>query len=231
MCNFFDAERAGLLFAMIDSAIKAALVLAAAGAATLAMRRRSAATRHLVWTSGIIGALLVPVLALMLPAWRILPDWRGAAGMIRQANVANLAELDKAVPPSRRPAPTVLAEEPVAKVFSLPAAKAADVPAAAGSAPVPTPRGSADETNSHEERTSINWSSWGLLIWAAGSIVLLLRLIAGTIRVEQFGEGPDGSMVRRWAWPSFAAKWGCRGGWNCSRASAAACPWSGACGA
>jgi beta-lactamase regulating signal transducer with metallopeptidase domain len=59
-----------------DALLKATLVLAAAGASALALRRSSAAARHLAWCLGLGAALLVPLLSLALPAWswRVLPD-------------------------------------------------------------------------------------------------------------------------------------------------------------
>jgi hypothetical protein len=52
-------------------AAKASGVLAGAGLVALAMRRRSAATRHLVWVLGLAGALAVLPLALALPRWGV----------------------------------------------------------------------------------------------------------------------------------------------------------------
>jgi len=53
--------------------LKATLVLLAAAAAAHASRRSPAATSHLVWTRGLAVLLLMPILALALPAWS--PPW------------------------------------------------------------------------------------------------------------------------------------------------------------
>src|SRR5690606_29747889 len=53
------------------SALKAALLLAAAGLAALALRRASAATRHLVWTLAFVAVLLMPVLLVLVPGWEV----------------------------------------------------------------------------------------------------------------------------------------------------------------
>jgi TonB family protein len=66
-----------LTFLLACSA-KATILLALAGMITAALHRRSAAWRHQVWTAGIIGALLIPVVALLLPAWH--------AGTLKQAS-------------------------------------------------------------------------------------------------------------------------------------------------
>ncbi|MBI5384561.1 MAG: M56 family metallopeptidase [Verrucomicrobia bacterium] len=60
-----------------DLALKSLLVLAVAGAASLALRRASAAARHLVWCVGVVSVLLLPLLTTVLPHWRVavLPRW------------------------------------------------------------------------------------------------------------------------------------------------------------
>ena len=55
----------------LSCAAKATGVLAGAGLVALAMRRRAAATRHLVWGLGLAGALAVLPLALALPRWEV----------------------------------------------------------------------------------------------------------------------------------------------------------------
>ena len=50
---------------LFDSAIKGAVVFAAAGALALALRRRTAAARHLVWSLAVVAALGLPVLSAM----------------------------------------------------------------------------------------------------------------------------------------------------------------------
>jgi hypothetical protein len=56
---------------VLDAALKATVILLAAAFASLALRRSSAATRHLVWTSALLAALALPLLALALPRWEV----------------------------------------------------------------------------------------------------------------------------------------------------------------
>jgi beta-lactamase regulating signal transducer with metallopeptidase domain len=57
---------------MIAFIIKATMLLGLAALADACLRRRgSASARHLSWTFAIVGLLLLPSLALVLPAWRI----------------------------------------------------------------------------------------------------------------------------------------------------------------
>jgi carboxyl-terminal processing protease len=61
----------GLAAFLAGSSVKAALLLAAAGLASLALRRGSAASRHLAWSLAAAGALGLPALSAVLPGWRV----------------------------------------------------------------------------------------------------------------------------------------------------------------
>jgi len=56
---------------LIDAAVKATVLLGAAALTTLALRRASAASRHLVWTIALLAALALPALTLALPRWQL----------------------------------------------------------------------------------------------------------------------------------------------------------------
>ena len=64
----------------IDAAIKGAVLLLVAWLAASALRRHSAAVRHMVWFLALAGLLAVPLLSAALPAWNVLPDWLSASG-------------------------------------------------------------------------------------------------------------------------------------------------------
>ena len=59
-------SRLGLL---LDSAIKASLLLGVALVATRMLKRRSAAVRHTVWAAATVCVILLPLLGLVMPAW------------------------------------------------------------------------------------------------------------------------------------------------------------------
>jgi beta-lactamase regulating signal transducer with metallopeptidase domain len=65
---------------LFDIAVRTTVILVAAFVATRAMRRAAAATRHLVWTLAVVGALLLPVASSVIPAWRVLPGSEPMAG-------------------------------------------------------------------------------------------------------------------------------------------------------
>jgi beta-lactamase regulating signal transducer with metallopeptidase domain len=60
---------------LVDASIKSLLLLALATVAALTLVRASAATRHMIWGTTMIGLLLMPACALLLPQWRVLPSW------------------------------------------------------------------------------------------------------------------------------------------------------------
>ena len=55
-------------------AVKATVILALAAVVTHCLHRRSAATRHMVWTASLAGAISLLLLPLFLPVWRVLPS-------------------------------------------------------------------------------------------------------------------------------------------------------------
>src|SRR5438270_7985415 len=62
---------------ILDTSVKATLLLALAWSATLILKKRSAATRHLVRVFALAALLLLPFSALLLPAWHVkgVPDF------------------------------------------------------------------------------------------------------------------------------------------------------------
>ena len=72
---------------LFDAALKGALLVAIAAIAVYLLRNRSAASRHAVWSAAVIGHLIIPVLVLLLPAWR-LPVLPAAGWMQSSATVA-----------------------------------------------------------------------------------------------------------------------------------------------
>jgi TonB family protein len=64
---------------LIACSVKMTCLLGFAWIIAAAARRRSAAFRHLVWSSGILGSLILPLLTLLLPAWPSATLWNATA--------------------------------------------------------------------------------------------------------------------------------------------------------
>lgn len=76
--------------ALAAFSVKATMILAAAALAAIAMKRTSAAARHLVWTAAVASILSLPALSLSLPRWSVpLPQ---ADFVFRTAAVASSTE-------------------------------------------------------------------------------------------------------------------------------------------
>src|ERR1041384_3950912 len=62
-----------------DVSLKALVILLVACGAQIAWRNGSAAARHLIWSLVLCSVLVLPLLTLALPEWRIAPAWLSAA--------------------------------------------------------------------------------------------------------------------------------------------------------
>ena len=145
---------------LLPLALKSGAVLALAAGAAFLLRRRSAATRHLVWTLGVAGVLLLPLATVLSPTLVAVP--------LPQGTVSSTSTARDPVPTSNEvlrhaasPAPEVRAARP---------------PAAA-------PR--ADERATLWNRIAVQPVAAAFAIWAAGTLVLLVRLLAGLTAVSR----------------------------------------------
>jgi beta-lactamase regulating signal transducer with metallopeptidase domain/ketosteroid isomerase-like protein len=82
--------------------IKTSLVLIVVALACTLLRRVSASTRHVIWTIGIVGVLLMPVIVLVLPSWPVqgvADPWPGTASREhRETTLRWLAQRPQAGP-------------------------------------------------------------------------------------------------------------------------------------
>ena len=60
---------------LVDSTIKAAILLALVAAIMSFSKQVSAASRHLVWLLSLAVIFALPLLVLILPTWNVLPSW------------------------------------------------------------------------------------------------------------------------------------------------------------
>lgn len=89
--HFFADSEIGLAF-IVSCSLKATFLLACAWAIAGVLGRSSSAVRHHVWAAAILAALILPLLAFLLPSWHS-SVWGGAAAFWRtpQRGDANLA--------------------------------------------------------------------------------------------------------------------------------------------
>ena len=80
---------------ILDTLIKATLLLAMAGVAALVLKKRSAAARHMVQACALFALLLLPFSVMMLPAWHV----KGVPGFSR----STVAAIRVAKSEARRP--------------------------------------------------------------------------------------------------------------------------------
>lgn len=150
----------------LDTTVKGLALLALAGGVILLMRRQSASARHHVWLLAMTALLLLPVLSLTLPKWRILPP-----------------ELALQAPNTPEPTPTPRKETAIAPApvvhstrESEPIPPGITVEAVdTGSLAPTTTAPAAPEAPKHEEATSV-WPESLLLAWLLGALLLLGRM-------------------------------------------------------
>jgi beta-lactamase regulating signal transducer with metallopeptidase domain len=150
---------------LLDAALKGAVVLACALAATRLMRRASAASRHLVWAVSLAAVVALPVLAPVLPAWKVLPvPVLGPSPSPHVFTVAPAAAAPRSEE-ERGPADEV-------------AASAAELTSPATASPAP-----AMASTPARGSFSFDWRLSVLALWALGVALLAARLAYGVARV------------------------------------------------
>lgn len=143
----------------LEVVLKATLALMAAWAATAVMRRASAAARELVWRTAFLAVLILPIMMLALPSWRV-------------------------VLPFSAPAP---AAEPLSLLEPRTEVPAAPADRAHPSAVAPSGtdgRGSGNPAPSPEAPTRVTWRTAGDLVWILGAAAFAIPLLLGRRRLR-----------------------------------------------
>ncbi|HJS43236.1 MAG TPA: M56 family metallopeptidase [Gemmatimonadales bacterium] len=154
---------------LMDTVVKATLLLLCAAAGIWLLRRSPAALRHLVWALACGGVLVLPVASALLPNWRLAgwPRFEAPIGFdvhaIAAPIVAEVSRVEAA--PSISGAPALA---PVASVTPQAPAATADAPIAVAAEIEP---GKGD------------WTSWVVVIWLSGVAVVLILLALGLARI------------------------------------------------
>lgn len=157
--------------ALLDASMKSVGWLTTAAILANAMRRCSAATRHLTWLLAVMGLFALPVLSWTLPAWNILPQWTDWQPS-RSAQ-----EWPPAAPDHR-----VAAAQPPRQTFE-PAARTSPVPIAmVETAPISSRPPPAQIAQAKGNRMLITrFDGLWLAVWLAGFAAVILRTLAGMV--------------------------------------------------
>jgi len=183
---------------LLDAGWKSVAVLAVAGVIVAALRRRSAAARHLVCFLAVAGLPVLPLLAWMLPGWRVLPAWmdlpKTVPVVVQPTSQATILPEFMSEPKEERirVRPDMVQENqlPNAPVpphellsgFPIPPAPVAPAPVSA--APVP--------------RAPLNGWSIGLYLWLAGVLVSLTPTVLGLISLYRLERAARRETAASW---------------------------------
>jgi beta-lactamase regulating signal transducer with metallopeptidase domain len=180
---------------LLDAAARGAVVLLVALVLTSLLQRRPAAVRHAIWAGAIAVQLLLPVLALWGPHWRVaVPETVGA--LVPEASIGTVANQTRASTPVAAHPSRVVVTPSTARVdehttVATPATSAAAPDAA-------TPATTAPTAPFPSLRTVL------VGIWALGAVVVLLRLAAGTMIVARLAR--RGARIDDGGWLSLAQR-------------------------
>ena len=163
-------------------------MLALAAGLNLALKRSSAAFRHLIWSLAVVSCLCLPVISITLPSWRLsvapqmLSSTEAAPGIEGNLNVSQLPASDHQVAPPRTLNPQVDSNRQTAGLSE-------SVQEASGI--------SASQAGDWWILPTL-WTCIGI-VWGIGMSVVLLPLLAGLIgiwRIARRGQRiTDGSLA------------------------------------
>jgi HEAT repeat protein/beta-lactamase regulating signal transducer with metallopeptidase domain len=142
---------ADMMVVIIESCVRASVVLCAAWALTSMMRRASAATRHFVWSCAIAGAILASALGSLGPHWPV------------------------SLPSSIASTPLILTSESPADI-SAPVAPAPSIDASANIINAPPVNSPASVSTSTLGAAFVLG-----LVWAAGVLAILAYAVSGVL--------------------------------------------------
>jgi HEAT repeat protein/beta-lactamase regulating signal transducer with metallopeptidase domain len=151
-----------------DAIAKSTLLLSAAAIASIALRRGSAAARHMVWTLALAGVLVLPVLSLALPRWQF-----SIVTLTAEMPAPSVVPAPASLPSPATPA--AIGVTPPAPLMRTPSRAASSVsPAASSVSPAP----------SIASQPGISWPSLLLIVWLVGASLVLGRLAVGIAAVQ-----------------------------------------------
>lgn len=155
---------------LLNLTLKSSLLLALLGLSCAALHRASASTRHLLWTLGMAGVLLMTVLAAGLPAWHVVPLAGLPPAIAPPASRATVPQPGSGLEPEAGPRGTAVVPAPTRAPSpngTVPNGPGLSLPAAARLA---------------REFGNAAWRVSGLL-WLGGCGLVIAGLAVGLFRV------------------------------------------------
>ena len=161
-----DLNLSAWLYQLLTLSSKGILILGLTGLVAYTLRSSSAAMRYLVWCSGVLSLMLLPLFANALPGWEIglLPA--------KEAPGANY------IPSAPEASSNVWEERGVA----VPPAPRTDAYA---------PAASNASSSWYAQLSTIHWSVWAFIVWIVGVMLILARLLIahiGAVMLVRKGE-------------------------------------------
>ena len=162
----------GWLAVLLDASVKSILLLALAAGLTLALKRSSAAFRHLIWLLAVVSCLFLPVISLTLPSWRLpigpqaVPSAKAVSGFEGNLNATRLLSPDRQAATPHAPTPQVNPNHQT------------------GGSPHPDQEASESIASQATGWRSLStlWACIGI-VWVIGMLVVLLPLVAGSVGI------------------------------------------------
>jgi beta-lactamase regulating signal transducer with metallopeptidase domain/thiol-disulfide isomerase/thioredoxin len=188
---FGDSEHSiRWLEVLFDASVKSIVVLALAAGLNLALRRSSAAFRHLMWLLAVASCLCLPVISVTLPSWRLpivvphtLPLTEATPGLEGNLDVPQLPSPALQVESPRQPTPQIDSN-----------GETAGLPNTVEVSALPS-----QETRWWAMPTL--WACIGIA-WGIGMLIVLLPLLTGLVgiwriarRSQRVTDGPLAALV------------------------------------
>lgn len=193
--------------ALAETAVRSAALLGIAALLTLVLRRRAAATRHLVWGCALADVLVLPLAGTVLPGLPVpLPS--ALAGALPASLVATTAD---APGPENAPPVTSDAEARSGSGFGTAPGTANDASEAARAGGSRSSTGSTGSSVAAVGAT-IAWAPVLLAVWAVGAAVIAAWVLAGVRNTRQLAAEASEVASPEWLDPArdIAAQLGIR---------------------
>ena len=195
-----DEIASRLLPILIDTAIKATVILVLAYLAAWLMRRWSPAARHMIWLLATVSLAALPVLTVMVPGWQVLPQWMNPRQIvIRQVETLPLKEAAPVAVPARDD--NVLSTVPQIEADPMPAAHAASVDrsvASGSGSAVPAVARPASHAAQSQPSHAVGAVSIACLVWVAGVAIVLTRTLLAMLSLILLGHAAQPVTDEEW---------------------------------